>query len=104
VSAKQNRIYVTADSGHNEPSTIRVALDPETAIEIGRRDWSTGINMERCWFGKNRIITQSDSIWDDGHGHCVGTRYSVISDVSEILAFCRKARIEPPAWIEAEEA
>lgn len=104
-ATKRNRIYVTASEGQwRGYENVRVALNPEAAIEIGDRDWSTGIRMDRCWFGKNRVITQSYSIWDDGHGRCVGTSYDIISDQSEILAFCKKARIEPPTWIDAEEA
>jgi len=101
-TTKRNRIYVTADTDNGE--TVRVALNAEAAIEINDKQWSTGIRMDRCWFGKNRIITQSYSIWDNGLGICRGTSYTVISDRSEILQFCRKAEIDPPEWIEAEKA
>lgn len=101
-TAKRNRIYVTADAGQE---MIRVALNPEAAIEINDRNWATGIRMDRCWIGKGRIIFQSYSIWEDQKTHCcVGTSYRVISDPSAILLFCKKARIEPPTWIEIEEA
>lgn len=101
-TTKRNRIYVTASEGRGY-DTIRVALNPEAAIEINDKQWGTGITMDRCWFGKARIVTQSYSIWDDGHGRCVGTRYAVISDLSEILRFCRKAGIDAPEWIETQE-
>lgn len=102
-TTKRNRIYVTADLAGYEGGTIRVALNPEAAIEINDRDWSTGIRMDRCWFGRNRIITQSYSIWNNGKGICRGTEYTVISDPGDILRFCRKAEIDPPEWIQAEE-
>jgi len=101
-TTKRSRIYVTADVD-NYGETIRVALNPEAAIEINDKQWGTGITMDRCWFGKARIVTQSYSIWDDGRGRCVGTRYRVISDPSEILRFCEKAGIDAPEWIEAQE-
>ena len=100
MTAKRNRIYITAGNGY-EP--IRIALNPESAIEINDRNWSTGVTMDRCWFGRNRIVTQAYSIWDNGNGRCVGTIYNVISDPSDILSFCSRADIDPPAWIEAEE-
>lgn len=101
MNKKRNRIYVTAydlDRG-----AIRLALNPETAIEINDRHWSTGVRMDRCWFGRHRIIAQSYSIWDDGHGRCYGTSYSVISGACEILSFCDKAGIESPDWVAVEE-
>lgn len=100
--AKRNRIYITADTDYGE--TARIALNPETAIEIGDRNWGTGVTMDRAWFGKNRVITQSYSCWDNGNGRCVGTRYLVITDPSDILDFCRRADVYPPEWIKAEEA
>ena len=105
-TAKRNRIYITADLPGYEEGTVRVALNPEAAIEINDRNWATGTRMDRCWFGKGRIITQSYSLWEDRSrpGTCVGTSYDVIDDPSEILRFCRKAGIEPPAWVEIEEA
>lgn len=102
-TTKRNRIYVTADLDTYGRETGRIALNAEAAIEINDKRWFTGITMDRCWFGKNRIITQSYSIWDNGKGACSGTRYEVISDPSEILQFCRKAKIEPPSWINAQE-
>jgi len=105
ATAKRNRIYVTANlDRESDYASVRIALNPEAAIEINDRDWATGVRMDRCWFGKSRIITQSYSIWDDGHGRCVGTRYGVISDPSEILHFCERARIEPPSWVPVREA
>jgi len=101
-ATKRNRIYITANEGWDTP--VRVALNPEAAIEINDKNWATGVTMDRCWIGKNRIITQSYSIWDDGTGRCVGTRYGVISDPVEILRFCAKAEIDPPDWIPAQEA
>ncbi len=103
MTTKRNRIYVTAHTNALNPTSIRIALNPEAAIEINDRDWATGIRMDRCWFGRNRIVIQAYSIWDDGTGRCVGTRYSVISDPAEILQFCEKADIYPPEWVEAEE-
>ena len=100
MNTKRNRIYITADAGQG---TIRIALNPEAAIEIGDRNWGTGVSMDRCWFGKSRIVTQSYSIWDRGDGIHVGTRYNVISNPEEILDFCRRADIDPPTWIKAEE-
>ena len=98
---KRNRIYVTAQDGDRN---IRVALNPETAIEINDKRWATGVTMDRAWIGKGRVIAQSYSSWDDGSGRCVGTRYRVISDSDLILLFCGNAGIEPPAWIAAQEA
>ena len=71
-------IYVT---GYNDYSRlpIRLALNEKTAIQIDDRNWSTGIIMQRCWFGIRRVITESYSIWDDGSGGCVGTRYHVLA-------------------------
>ena len=83
---------------------VLVALNPEAAIEINDKCWATGVTMDRCWIGKGRIITQSYSIWDDGSGRCVGTRYNVISEPDQILHFCAKARIDVPDWITAQEA
>lgn len=96
-------IYVT---GYNDYSRlpIRLALNEKTAIQIDDRNWSTGIIMQRCWFGIRRVITESYSIWDDGSGGCVGTRYHVLADHDEILSFCDKACIDPPNWIVAESA
>lgn len=104
MNANRNHIYVTAELPGYEEGSTRVKLNAEAAIEINDRNWATGIRMDRCWFGKGRIIAQSYSIWDDGKGRCRGTSYRVISDPSEILDFCRQARIDPPAWIKAEEA
>ena len=102
TTEKRNRIYVTAIEGWDRP--VRVALNPEASIEINDKRWATGVTMDRCWFGKNRIITQSYSIWNDGQARCVGTSYSVIYDPWQILQFCDQARIEPPEWIKTEEA
>ena len=102
-AAKRSRIYVIAQDGQE---SVRVALNPEAAIEINDRRWDTGISMDRAWIGRDRIITQSYSIWDNGQdrGQCVGTRYTVISDPNLILNFCQRAGIEPPSWIQAQEA
>lgn len=99
-ATKRNRIYVTAEQGWD--NRVRVALNPEAAIEINDRNWSTGVRMDRCWIGKGRIIAQSYSIWDNGTGRCVGTRYYVISNPSEILRFCQQAGIDAPDWIETQ--
>ena len=98
--AKTNRIYATAYD--QDCTAIRLALNPETAIEIGDRRWDTGITMERCWFGRARIVCEKYSIWDDGHGRCRGTIFDVLTDPSEILQFCDKAQIDPPTWIKSE--
>jgi hypothetical protein len=103
-TTKRSRLYVIANTNDRDATTVRVALNPEAAIEINDKQWSTGIRMDRCWFGRNRVIAQYYSIWDDGRGRCAGTGYDVISDPEEILRFCRKAGIEPPTWIPAEEA
>jgi len=98
--SRRNRLYVTAQDGQE---SVRVALNPEAAIEINDRRWATGVTMDRCWMGKGRVIAQSYSIWDDGSGQCVGTRYQIISEPDEVLRFCHKAEIEPPSWIQAQE-
>lgn len=102
MATRTNRIYATAYGCDGTP--IRLALNPLTAIDINERDWATGVTMVRCWFGRNRIVTESYSIWDDGRGGCTGTIFDVIEDIEEILRFCARAEIGPPNWIEAEEA
>lgn len=90
------REYITAvlPGGFN----VRVALNPGAAIEIGDRNWMKGVCMDRCWFGRGRVITQSYSTWVDDQGRCVGTLYDVITNPSAVLRFCAKAGINPPAW------
>jgi len=99
---KRNRIYVTASTADWQ-TPVRVALNPEAAIEINDKHWATGITLDRLWFGKNRIITQAYSIWDDGRGRCAGTFYRAIYDQDDILQICHKAGIEPPTWIAGQE-
>ncbi len=97
-------IYATAYTEEFETAAIRLKLNPNSAIDIDDRNWATGVKMEQCWFGKNRIITQAYSIWDDGNGCNVGRVYRIITDHDAILSFCDRAGIEPPNWIVAEEA
>ena len=94
-------IHVTAYD--QDGTAIRLSLNPETAIEINDKRWSMGITMERCWFGRNRIVTEKYSIWNNGKDNYTGTVYSVITDKAEILTFCALAEIDPPSWILAEE-
>lgn len=101
MATKTHTLYATAYD--HEGTAIRLALNPETAIEINDKNWATGITMERCWFGRGRIVTEEYSIWENGHGYCTGTVFDVITDKSEILRFCDHAEIDPPTWIKAEE-
>jgi len=98
--SKTNMIHKTAY--HCDGTPIRLKLDPEAAIEIDDRNWSTGLTMKRVWFGKNRIITEAYSYWQNSNGYAIGTVFNIITDKDGILQFCDKAEIDPPSWIEEE--
>ena len=79
-------------------SKIVVVTDPTTgesrrfnisgAVELGwgplqhplsQRDWATGVNLEHVYLQPRakRVIVEFYSRWDDGHGRCQGTEYTV---------------------------
>jgi len=90
-------------TAYGDTEAVRLRLNPKTAMEINDTQWCTGVTMVRCWFGKNRVVTEEYSIWDNGHGSVCGTQYSVLTDKNEILHFCDHAEIAPPKWIAIEE-
>lgn len=73
------------------------------ASASGPEDW-TGVWITALYYGprSGRMFSRTYSIWDDGHGRNVGTRYREI-DRSDFLHYCDLVGVEPPAGLQAED-
>jgi hypothetical protein len=52
---------------------------------------SHGVKVVRVWLCRAMVLVETYSIWDDGTGACVGTRYHV-ADQHELETLLRKSQ------------
>lgn len=64
--------------------TIRINLP--APVWTGHDKYGTGVTLNSIFVSPRarRLVTETYSIWDDGHGRCQGTAFSLIEDAGQI--------------------
>jgi hypothetical protein len=73
---------VTATNQYGE--AVRLSL-PAATWE-GNDQYGTGVKLEAIFVSPRarRCVTQTYSIWENGHGACTGTRFHLIEDEDQL--------------------
>ena len=69
-----------------------VRLSLPAATWQGSDNYGTGLTLEAIYVSPRarRCVIQTYSIWDDGAGACVGTRYKLIDDEDRLNTLAAK--------------
>ncbi len=90
------RETVTIENIRGECDRVTLPLPHYDNPKSGRSEDTTGVWYTALYVGPRtgRMFLRSESIWDDGHGRCVGTRYRELRR-DEYLDYCRRIGVEP---------
>lgn len=97
---------ITAKNDRNE--SIRISL-PSATWE-GAERYGVGRKLTGIYVSPRarRCVIETDSIWDNGHGQCVGTSYELIEDDDQLNRLAERfavvaSALESAGLVTAEE-